>query len=341
MFSSKRKRCLAGVSVFLLVAALFAGTAGCNYAPPSKDLQIWDWYDLDDIRDNLAGHHVLMNDLDSTTSGYQELASAAANGGKGWEPIGTETDPFTGALDGKGHDICDLNVNRPDTGYVGLFGFANEGGIIKSVGVVNASVTGYIFVGSLVGVNVGTVGNSYSTGSVTGTGNEMFFGSAVGGLLGLNGGAVSNSYSTGSMIGEAAVGGLVGVNVYGALGTVSNSYSSGNVTGDEGIGGLVGVNGGAVSDCYSNSNVTGVHDVGGLVGFADGGVHDSFWDVQTSGQNISAGGTGMNTTQMQDIVTFSNAGWNIIAVALNETDPAYIWNIVTNVTYPFLSWQSA
>jgi hypothetical protein len=42
---------------------------------------------------------------------------------------------------------------------------------------------------------------------------------------------------------------------------------------------------------------------------------------------------------MQDITTFSVAGCNIIAVALNETNPTYIWNIVNNVTYPFLGWQ--
>jgi hypothetical protein len=43
---------------------------------------------------------------------------------------------------------------------------------------------------------------------------------------------------------------------------------------------------------------------------------------------------------MQDIATFSGAGWNIIAVALNQTNPTYIWNIVDHETYPFLSWQS-
>jgi hypothetical protein len=33
------------------------------------------------------------------------------------------------------------------------------------------------------------------------------------------------------------------------------------------------------------------------------------------------------------------AAWNITAIALNETNPAYIWNIVDAMTYPFLSWQ--
>jgi hypothetical protein len=45
-------------------------------------LEIRDWNDLDDIRDNLGGHHILMNDLDSTTAGYEELASPTANGEK-------------------------------------------------------------------------------------------------------------------------------------------------------------------------------------------------------------------------------------------------------------------
>jgi hypothetical protein len=86
--------------------------------------------------------------------------------------------------------------------------------------------------------------------------------------------------------------------------------------------------------------VTGVTNAGGLVGENEEGVvTNSFWDTETSGQFTSAGGTGKTTTQMRNITTFSGAGWNIIAVALNETNPAYIWNIVNGVTYPFLSWQ--
>ena len=72
-----------------------------------------------------------------------------------------------------------------------------------------------------------------------------------------------------------------------------------------------------------------------------GNVSNSFWDIQTSGQATSDGGTGKNTTEMQDFTTFSGAGWDIIAVANSGTrNPSYIWNIVDGVTYPFLSWQS-
>jgi hypothetical protein len=86
--------------------------------------------------------------------------------------------------------------------------------------------------------------------------------------------------------------------------------------------------------------VTGNYTVGGLVGLNFGTVSNTFWDTETSGQTISDGGTGENTTQMQNITTFSEVAWNITAVNSGQTNPSYIWNIVDRLTYPFLSWQS-
>jgi hypothetical protein len=91
------------VSVFLIMAALIAGMSGCG--PISQNLEIRTWYDLNAIRFNLDGHHILMNDLDSTTAGYTNLASDTANQGKGWQPIGSgiiTLDEFTGSFDGQG-----------------------------------------------------------------------------------------------------------------------------------------------------------------------------------------------------------------------------------------------
>jgi hypothetical protein len=320
---------LARVSLFLIMLALIAGMSGFyvivgDDTPPSQNLEIRTWYDLNAVRENMSGNHTLMDDLDSTTAGYTELASPTANGGKGWEPIGyctAETScgcsPYslshglTGTFDGQGHEIRDLFINRPDENAVGLLAYLMEGGIIKNVGVVNVTVISFSSGGSLVGVNWGgTVSNCYSTGNVTA-------GAGIGGLIGHNSGTISNSYSTGSVSGRSSnsIGGLVGGND----GTISNSYSTCSVTGNLDI---------------------GLGYIGGLVGDNDGTVSSSFWDTETSGQSTSDGGRGKNTTEMQDITTFSAAGWNIIAVALNETNPAYIWNIVNGVTYPFLSWES-
>jgi len=412
-------------------------TVTANFA-----LQIRNWYDLDAIRNNLDGNYILMNNLDSTTAGYAALASNTANGGKGWEPIGNRTGGnFTGTFDGQGYVIKDLSINRPDEDNVGLFGFVNAGGVIKDIGVVNAtvtgcnftgglvgqnfegtvsnshstgSVTGSKFVGGLVGASGGTVSNSYSSGNVTGSGEQEWL--FVGGLVGASNGTVStvsNSYATGSVTGTGAgnytivgVGGLVGNNNFGTVsnsyatgnvtasgsgysscagglaglnfnnGTVSNSYATGNVTGigagryvhvgglvgaSNGtvsnsystgsvtgagnytfVGGLVGTNfdDGTVSNSYSTGNISGTWDVGGLVGYNFGTVSNSFWDMETSGQNASAGGTGENTTQMKDIYIFSGAGWDIVVVANSGArNTSYIWNIVDDVTYAFLSWQ--
>lgn len=55
---------------------------------------------------------------------------------------------------------------------------------------------------------------------------------------------------------------------------------------------------------------------------------NSFWDKTSSGQNDSKGGTGLSTTDMKSISTFSNDDWDITTT---QTD--------LNDGYPFLSWQ--
>jgi hypothetical protein len=211
---------------------------------------------------------------------------------------------LAGEFDGNGHRISNLILNFDFVSQCGLFGYLVSGGKVTQVGVEDVSITSACAVGGLVGINYeGTVSNSYVTGNVTGY-------SAVGGLIGWNAGQVSNSYAHVSVPGYEFVGGLVGGN----FGIVSSSYSTGNVTGDSAVGGLTGMN-------------TGIFD-------------NSFWDIETSGQSTSAGGTGKTTAQMQDLTTFSGATWDIVVVANSSIrNTSYFWNIVDDVTYPFLSWQ--
>jgi hypothetical protein len=275
------------------------------------EMEIWDWYDLDAIRNNLSGSYILMNDLDSTTPGYAELASPTANHGKGWEPIGIlgSSDSFTGIFDGQGHEIRDLFVNRPDQFRdAGLFGIVDHG-VVENLSVVNVTVIGNHSVGGLVGLNKGTISNSYSAGSVAGNSsvgglvgrsydgavsNSYFAGSVTGGghaggLVGSNwGGTVSSSYATGSVTGTSCVGGLVGDN-NGC--TVSNSYSSGSVYGSDYVGGLVGHNNGCtVSNGYSTGSVTGNYTVGGLVGWNDAGTVNNCYSTGSVIGNFRVGG---------------------------------------------------
>jgi hypothetical protein len=293
------------------VAANFAGT-------------IRDWYDLDAVRNDLDGSYVLMNDLDSTTAGYAELASQTANGGKAWQPIGGLSveapywyhvhpfDPFTGTFDGRRHEIRDLFIGRPDEDGVGVFGCVNTWGVVKNLGVMNAEVNGGSYVGGLLGGNWGTVSDCYLTGSIIGdehtgglvggswgpvrdchTTGSVIGGQHTGGLVGGNNGAVSDCYSRSNVIdsgdvNEGGVGGLAGGN----WGAVRNSYATGNVTGDLEAGGLVGFHaGGTVDDSYSTGKVTGVTRVGGLVGAncRDGSVTRSYSTGRVSGDNDVGG----------------------------------------------------
>jgi len=134
---------------------VFAGDSGTEEDPH----QIADWHHVDDVRYYPYAHFILTNDIDATTAGYAELAGPTANGGKGWQPIGTGTYPFTGIFDGRGYEISDMFINRPDHLGVGFLSEVGEGGVIKDTGVVNATVTGDGRVGGLVGENRGTVSN--------------------------------------------------------------------------------------------------------------------------------------------------------------------------------------
>ena len=185
--------------------------------------------DLQGMSGNLAGNYVLGSDIDAS-------ATSEWNAGAGFAPVGSSSTNFTGVLDGLGHSLAGLTINRPLEDNVGLIGHAGTGSVIRNVRLVGGSVTGQYQVGSLVGFNDGgAVSNSYATGSVSGN-------DTVGGLVGLNNtGTVSNSRATGNVSGAGAgnhVGGLVGTNEL--SGTISNSYATGNVTGADSVGGLVG-----------------------------------------------------------------------------------------------------
>jgi len=346
ILSLRRHRYMARIGIMLVVLALIAGAVGCDEdADPPLDLEIRTWSDLNDVRDNLGGNHRLMHDLDSTTAGYEELAGPTANGGQGWLPIGDFGGFFSGTFDGQGFEIRDLFIDRPAAGSVGLFAVITETGTVENLGIADSFVTGGTLCGGLVAYNLGTVSNSYFSGNVTGY-------DYVGGLVGTNfGGTVNQSYSSGSVTGETGegAGGRIGGLAGNSTGTISNCYSTASATGNQYVGGLVGgISSGTVEASYATGNVTGEDYVGGLVGSAPvGAVSNSFWDKESSGTAESDGGTGKTTTEMMSIATFNDTTtvgldepWDISAVAFGGADTAHTWNIVDGETYPFLSWQA-
>jgi len=216
IFGSRIDQSLARLSIFLIMAVLLAGMVGCvELDPVCEDLEIWDWYDLDSIRYNPRGYHRLMNDLDSTTLGYEELAGPIANNGNGWEPIRGRGWPyrvrlFSGTLDGQGYEIRDLFVNRPCD--AGLFALISGGGVIRNVHVLNATLTNDSYAGGMAIDNSGSVSDA-NLSPMVGPGPLGY-----GILVARNDGTVTNCSASGSVGGDYDVGGMVGQN----SGTVTN-----------------------------------------------------------------------------------------------------------------------
>ena len=268
------------------------------------------------MENDLFAHYELVSDIDcSETENW--------NNGKGFDPIGSYDNEFFGVLNGKGHEVKDLYINRGEESNVGLFGFIEHSAEVKEVGVTNVDVTGDGNVGGLVGIIMdGAVSSSFSTGSVSGSHY------AIGGLVGDNGGSISSSFSTVDVSGDDRNGGLVGNNG----GSISSSYSTGSVSGGNEIGGLVGFNNyGSISSSYSTGDVSGSGDVGGLIAYSySGTVSDSYWDFESSGQPSSEKGTGLSTSEMQG----SSAEGNMTGLDFTST-----WG-TREGDYPGLYWES-
>ena len=222
--------------------------------------------------------------------------------------------------------------------YVGgLVGY-NQGGALTAC-YVTGSVSGVYYVGGLVGYNGdgATLTSCYTTGSVTGT-------DVVGGVVGSNNGALTTCYSTGPVSGSSYVGGLVGMNRLGVTQkncTITSCYVAGSISGSSYVGGLVGVSySGSLIDCYATGSVNGGSYVGGLVGHSGSStITACFWDMQTSGQTTSAGGTGKTTLEMKTESTFTDAGWDFVGETANGRDD--VWMMPANGSdYPKLLWQT-
>jgi len=243
--------------------------------------QIKTWEDLAYVEFNLDSNFKLVNDLSELTEGYSRYVNPGviiSNDYKGWKPLASPSNPFTGNFDGSGFIIKDLFISLSDENNVGLFSQIGDGGKVSSLGIVNAQIVGKDNVGGLVGSNLGTINQSYATGKI---------------------------------IGNQDVGGLIGDNL---SGTVTNSYAVGTVAGESQVGGLIGDNGGSVSFTYAGVFVTATDEPGGLIGFNDGTVLTSFWDTESSNQSESAGGEGKNSTEMKILDDYISANWDFTTI---------------------------
>ena len=195
--------------------------------------------------------------------------------GKDWTPIGTDYDnSYKGTFDGGGHTITGLTFTTNDE-YAGLFGWLNRAGTVKNVVMEGVQITSHQIyggsIGGVVGSGWGTIENCSVSGSVSGT-------VYVGGVVGVQiGGSITGCSSSATVKGMVDVGGVAGQTNSSA--TLTACYATGNVTIEinpaKNIAGgsLVGMNAGSsLLACYATGNVTstgsstGKVHIGGFLG---------------------------------------------------------------------------
>jgi len=223
-----------------------------------------------------------------------------------WTPI-DNSGMYIGTFDGDNKTISGLYFSDTNSYTAGLFGYvgwdeyADVCGTVKNVGVVNSYFSGKENVGGVVGTNMGTVEDCFSSASVSG---ENYVGGVVGSSI-YSEVTVRNCYNTGSVSGTGNyVGGVVGQN----NGTVENCYNTGTVSGNNGTGGVTGINNsGDVVNCYNTGTVSGSGCyAGGVVGYNSGTVTNCYYltgcamDGQAIQNGIGAANQGSTTEDVED-----------------------------------------
>ena len=236
--------------------------------------------------------------------------------GKDWTPIGTDYDnSYKGTFDGGGHTITGLTFTTNDE-YAGLFGWLNRAGTVKNVVMEGVQITSnQIYggsIGGVVGYSWGTIENCSVSGSVSGT-------VYVGGVVGVQiGGSITGCSSSATVKGMVDVGGVAGQTNSSA--TLTACYATGNVIIEmdpkKNIAGgsLVGMNAGSsLLACYATGNVTstgsstGYMHIGGFLGNNYTTVTAGYWKNNHE-QGIGYNRESTGATKVDgSVVTWKNA----------------------------------
>ncbi|MBQ3566767.1 MAG: hypothetical protein IJA12_06260, partial [Oscillospiraceae bacterium] len=203
---------------------------------PEGYTPIYTFEDLNEVRNNLSGNYILMNDIDMT-----ELTAPGGDwdmNGTGWEPIGSSYDnAFEGIFDGNGHKIIGMNIHGDvQYEYVGLFGYITSA-TIKNLGVIDCDID---IIGEVEYVGV-IAGYTYNN-------NVYIYNSFTDGEINV---AINNEYTS-------YVGGIVG---YQDSSKTYDCYNASNINAQNNsdysthVGGIAGYNYGSIYNCYNTGSI--------------------------------------------------------------------------------------
>lgn len=291
--------------------------------------EIYTLSDLAEVKNNLAGHYILMNDIDC--------------GGLGLPAIGTDSSSaFTGIFDGQGYTIKNY---KPSVGeFMGLFGYST--GTIRNLNVENfvveqknSSTYSVVTAGGLVAWNGGVVEQcSAKNGEIH---LKLDVDKSGGLLVGQNYGKVKNCYASGNVRVEqesscitqskedridAEAGGIAGYNKneiincyvnaqayaysYWKLG--NNYYASRYSDGRAGL--IVGYNDATIQNCLVYGKADGNGISGDIFGYGAGTCQNCYKDeglILNKVNDVSTYATAQSSTQLLSSDFYSiSLGWS-------------------------------
>lgn len=227
-----------------------------------------------------------------------------------------------------------------DSRVGGLIGYASRPTDTGAITVIEDSfATGNIEaanneIGGFIGFleNSVDIRRSYAEGDVTGDND-------VGGFIGYLREQPANleqNFARGNVSGNVRIGGFLGHGpIYRAAIVVTNNYATGRAKGNLDVGGFAGASASYIFNSYAVGKVekdATEANFGGFIGrFVSNGPQTApgcFWDTQTTGQDISDGGEGKITLEMQNSATFLAEGWDTM-----------IWNLQIG-QYPSFQWEA-
>jgi len=281
---------------------VIASTQAAERADYDRDddglIEIEDLVDLNEIRNNATGDTVptilgdrlygsstgcpqsgclgyeLVNDLnfDVNRDGSVGEQDPYWNNGKGWDPIGSFSVKFAAELNGNGHVIRNLTMNRPGEPFMGLIAYAERAYVHDLVldadlivGQESGALAGYAWQSRFDGIDarVAVTGQPGTDDCSGKCGNDT-----VGGLVGLidDNTVIRDSRVETRVQGGEGIGGLVGRLIDSQI---SDSAVKAWVRAERVAGGAVGTAGGAeIERLAIAADIKADHYIGGMVAVA-------------------------------------------------------------------------
>ena len=271
-----------------------------------------------DADNNDCAGYELAENLDFDTDGDGDVDSNDAY--SNWTPISALNTTF----EGNGNTISNLSISGSGNN-AGLFARLGNGssslapGVVRSLGMIEPSVSGNTYVGAIAGSTDTSSQASWKSQIVASyvIGGEISATGGAGGLVGNHSGIILASYAATAVSAVNYAGGLVGIRASGN--SITASYAAGpvSVTGT-GAGGISGLGAhGTITATYWDTNVTGIAD--------------------DSDTNMPEGKT---TSELQSVTGYDTgsvyADWNVNVDGQTGADDP--WDFGTWMQYPMLKF---